>query len=162
MEEKEFRQKVMPLQRRMYAVALKLGLPPDDAADAVQETQLKLWRGREGIPEEPGALTAYCLVSLRNECISSLRKRKDRSPIEQAGQIIGEGGTENVEMRDTRHHIERLIDMLPEGQQRVLRLSSFGEFDVPEIAEATGYTPGNVRQLLSRGRKRLRELFIDH
>ncbi|MDE6027304.1 MAG: RNA polymerase subunit sigma-70, partial [Muribaculaceae bacterium] len=52
MEEKEFRQKVMPLQRMMYALALKLGLPPDDAADAVQETQLRLWRGREGLPED--------------------------------------------------------------------------------------------------------------
>ena len=162
MEEKEFRQKVMPLQRRMYAVALKLGMPPDDAADAVQETQLKLWRGREGIPEKPGALTAYCMVSLRNECISILRKRRDQSPLDQAGQIIGETGPEAVEMRDTRRHIEQLIDLLPEGQQRVIRLSSFGEFDVPEIVEATGYSAGNVRQLLSRGRKRLRELFINH
>ena len=59
MGEKEFRQKVLPLQRMMYALALKIGLPPDDAADAVQETMLKLWRGREGIPEEPRQLHAW-------------------------------------------------------------------------------------------------------
>ncbi|MDE6028214.1 MAG: sigma-70 family RNA polymerase sigma factor, partial [Muribaculaceae bacterium] len=64
-----------------------------------------------------------------------------------------------IEAKDTRRRMEQLIDALPDGQRRVIRLSSFGEFDVMEISDATGFTPGNVRQLLSRGRKRLRELF---
>ena len=41
MTEKEFRQRVVPLQRLMYGLALKMGMPPDDAADVVQETQIK-------------------------------------------------------------------------------------------------------------------------
>ena len=40
MTEQEFRQRVLPLQRLMYGVALKMGMPPDDAADAVQETHV--------------------------------------------------------------------------------------------------------------------------
>ena len=35
MTEQEFRQRVLPLQHLMYGVALKTGLPPDDAADAL-------------------------------------------------------------------------------------------------------------------------------
>lgn len=159
MEEKEFREKVMPLQRMMYAMALKMGLPPDDAADAVQETQLKLWRGREGIPEDPSATKAYCMVSFRNECLSILRGRLDTTDIENAAGLRSSSVTEMLEANDTKVRIEQLIDSLPEGQQRVIRLSSFGEYDVMEISEVTGYSPGNVRQLLSRGRKRLRELF---
>ena len=159
MEETEFREKVMPLQRMMYAMALKMGLPPDDAADAVQETQLKLWRGREGIPEDPAATKAYCMVSFRNECLSILRRRLDTTDIENAAGLRSSSVTEMLEANDTKVRIEQLIDSLPEGQQRVIRLSSFGEYDVMEISEVTGYSPGNVRQLLSRGRKRLRELF---
>lgn len=158
MEEKEFRQRVMPLQRLMYALALRLGLPPDDAADAVQETQLKLWRGRDGIPEDLPGLKAYCMTSIRNECLSLLRRRKETSPIETAKGVVIESVVSDVEAKDVRRRMEQFIDSLPDGQRKVIRLSSFGEFDVMEISEATGFTPGNVRQLLSRARKRLREM----
>ena len=124
MEEKEFRQRVMPLQRRMYAMALRLGIPPDDAADAVQETQLKLWRGKAGIPDDSGGMTAYCLTAMRNECISFLRKKKDLSTLESAGAIGIEPDT--VDVIEPQRRIEILIDSLPEGQKRVIRLSSFG------------------------------------
>lgn len=158
MEENEFRQKVMPLQRLMYALALRLGLPTDDAADAVQETQLKLWRGRDGIPEDSTGLKAYCMVSIRNECLSLLKRRKDTSPIETVTGVITDTAIPDVEVKDTRRRMEQFIDSLPDGQRRVIRLSSFGEYDVMEISEATGFSPGNVRQLLSRARKRLREM----
>ncbi|MDE5870186.1 MAG: sigma-70 family RNA polymerase sigma factor [Muribaculaceae bacterium] len=156
MEEKEFRQRVMPLQRRMYAMALKLGMPPDDAADAVQETQLKLWRGKAGIPDDSGGLTAYCLTALRNECISFLRKKKELSSLDSLNMVGIE--PETVDIIEPQKRIEILIDTLPEGQKKVIRLSSFGGYEIQEISEATGFTPGNVRQLLSRGRKRLRDL----
>lgn len=61
MTEKEFRQRVVPLQRLMYGLALKMGMPPDDAADVVQETQIKLWRHRVDIPDDDGALRMYSL-----------------------------------------------------------------------------------------------------
>ena len=65
MTEKEFRQRVLPLQRLMYGLALKMGMPPDDAADVVQETQIKLWRHRVDIPDDDGALRMYSLSTLR-------------------------------------------------------------------------------------------------
>ena len=63
-----------------------------------------------------------------------------------------------AEYNDTRRHIEILIDTLPPGQRDAIRMSGFGGLDNSEIAEATGQTENNVRQLLSRGRRRLREL----
>lgn len=158
MEEKEFRQKVMPLRRLMYSMALRLGMPPDDAADVVQETQLKLWRSREGIPPEISACKAYCMRAVRNETITFLRRRRAAEPLESVPDIKAYEDSASIEHRDTKSRIETLIDSLPEGQKRVIRLSSFGGFEITEIVEATGFTPGNVRQLLSRGRKRLREL----
>lgn len=100
MTEKEFRQRVMSLHRLMYGMALRMGMPPDDAADA--------------------------------------------------------------EYRDTRAAIERLIDSLPEGQRTAIRLSSFGGLDNNEIAATTGLSEANVRQLLSRGRRKLRELWNEN
>ena len=158
MGEKDFSEKVMCLQRRMYSVALKTGLSAADAADAVQEAQLRLWRGREGLPDSDSALRAYCLTTLRNECISVIRKRREMAPIESVDREGSAGDADSAESRDTRRHVERMIDRLPEGQRLVIRMSGFGGFEVSEISEATGFSQANVRQLLSRARKRLRVL----
>ncbi len=161
MTEQEFRQKVLPLQRQMYGIALRMGIPPDDAADAVQETQIKLWRRRDGIPEADSELRLYCLAAFRNECISMLRRSRPIVGLDEAAELRGDE-TETTEYRDMKHRIETLIDRLPAGQSRVIRLSGFGGLDNTEIAEATGQTENNVRQLLSRGRKRLREMIANN
>lgn len=158
MTEKEFRQRIVPLQRLMYSVALRMGMPPDDAADVVQETQVKLWRYRDGIPENDGELRLYSMTALRRECISMLRSRKSSVGIDEVAETPAPEERSSAEYRDTRQRIEILIDSLPPGQGKIIRLSSFGGLDNSEIAEATGQTESNVRQLLSRGRRRLREL----
>lgn len=158
MTEQEFRQRELPLQRLMYGVALKTGLPPDDAADAVQETQVRLWRRRDRIPDNDAELKLYCMAALRNECISTLRRRKPSVALEEAEELKTPEEESSAEYRDTRRRIETLIDSLPGSQGKVIRMSSFGGLDNAEIARATGNTENNVRQLLSRGRRRLREL----
>lgn len=161
MGEKEFRQQVIPLQRLMYSVALKLGLPPADAADAVQETQLSLWRSRGKIPDSEKEIRVYCMASLRNECLGWHRRRRDIEPIETVSEKdIGSTSVNDAEANDTRRYVEKAIDGLPPGQREVVRLSGLGGLATKEITEATGMSAGNVRQLLSRGRRRLRELFI--
>lgn len=157
MTEQEFRERVMPLQRMMYGIALKMGIPPDDAADAVQETQVRLWRHRSGIPEPPQECRLYCLAALRNECLTAIRRTRPVEPLEEAGQQIADMPDE-TEYRDTRRRIEILIDRLPGGQRDVIRMSGFGGLENNEIAEATGLSENNIRQLLSRGRRRLREM----
>lgn len=157
MTEKEFRERVVPLQRMMYGIALRMDIPPDDAADTVQETLIRLWRHRDGIPQPPGEARLYCMAAFRNECLSWLRRKRSAVPLEEAGALAADEPPQ-TEFRDTRHRIEVLIDTLPGGQREVIRLSGFGGLDNREIAEATGQTENNVRQLLSRGRRRLREL----
>ncbi|MDE6488217.1 MAG: sigma-70 region 4 domain-containing protein [Paramuribaculum sp.] len=71
-----------------------------------------------------------------------------------AGDIVG--------IRSDLDLALKLMASLPEAQQRVVRLSSVGGCSNDEIAELTGFSPANVRTLLSRGRKRIRELFIKY
>lgn len=61
----------------------------------------------------------------------------------------------------TAKNVLQLIGSLPEGQQRVMKLRCIDDLDNDEIARITGYSEGNVRQLLSRARKCLRKYFDD-
>lgn len=110
MTEKEFRQRIVPLQRLMYSVALRMGMPPDDAADVVQETQVKLWRYRDRIPEDDGELRLYSMTALRRECISMLRSRKSSVGIDEVAETPAPEERSSAEYRDTRQRIEILID----------------------------------------------------
>lgn len=157
MTEKEFRTKIIPLRRLMYGQALRMGIPPDDAADAVQDTQIRLWHRRDNVPRKETELKLYCMAALRNECLTRLRLKKDIKPLEEAGTESSEEIL-SVETNDFKRHLEIMIETLPSTQRQVIRLSAFGEYETAEIAETLGQTETNVRQLLSRGRKKLREM----
>ena len=85
-----------------------------------------------------------------------MRKRRETLPLETAAEIKTAVSADNAESKDTRRHVEKILDTLPENQRKVIRMSGFGEFSVSEISQATGLTAGNVRQLLSRARRSLR------
>ena len=53
--------------------------------------------------------------------------------------------------------VKRLIEHLPENQRQVLRLRSLDDCSMEEIEHITGLNAGNIRVLLSRARKTLRE-----
>lgn len=119
MTEKEFRQRVMSLHRLMYGMALRMGMPPDDAADAVQDTQLKLWRLRHGIPDDPDELRLYCLKAFRNSCISWFRRQHPEESADSLSDTPSPSASD-AEYRDTRAAIERLIDSLPKDSAQPL------------------------------------------
>ena len=97
------------------------------------------------------------MAAFRNICVTMLRRRKITAPLEEA-EAVDASDNREVEYRDTRQRIEILIESLPAGQREVVRMSGIGGFDNSEIARATGFTETNVRQMLSRGRRRLRDL----
>lgn len=69
-----------------------------------------------------------------------------------------------IDETDVYEHHERLdrvmqmMNCLPERQKRILLLRSVQDLSMEEIGQVTGLTEVNVRTLLSRARKRLREM----
>lgn len=157
MTEEEFREKVVSLRHLMYGIALRLGLPEDDAADAVQDIQIRLWHYREKIPPDKSEMRLYCMASMRNECLSRLRNRRQMSTIDDCISLSVED-YDRVESDDTCRRIESMIAKLPPAQGEAIRLSAFGQLETREIATEMQQSEANVRQLLSRGRKRLRDM----
>lgn len=162
MDAKEFKQRYYPFHPKLYRVAYALLNHAEDAEDVLQETYCKLWLRRDELTgiRQP---EAFCVTVVKNLCMDFIRASGHRNGGE-AGEmpvIPSEGTPESdLESRERVEQIERLIDRLPEKQRIAMRMRGFGDCPSEEIEAATGESAANVRVLLSRARKTLRERLL--
>lgn len=157
MDRKEFEQEILPMYRRMYAVCVTIVRDRDEASDAVQEAFAKLWEHRD-LLDNVNSYEAYAMTTVKHICVNRLRIS---SSLDDSIDKTSEPSTDDdqVEDRSEVELVKRLMSQLPPGQRKILTLSSIGVYSNQEIAEITGESEANVRQLLSRARKKLKELY---
>ncbi len=153
--EKIFTTRFLPLSDKMYGVAAAiLGKDTGEAADAVQDAMVKIWKSGPAMADIANP-EGYAVMAVRSSAIDILRSRRHWDNIEEAGDIP----SGHMADPDAGELLERVMASLPPKQLEVVRLSAFGDLSNDEIAALTGYTTVNVRALLSRGRKRIKELY---
>lgn len=150
-----FRRKIIPLYKPMYAAAAAILGDRDEAADAVQDAMERLWQARETLGSVQ-SLPAYCMTVLRRVAVDRIRRRRPAEPIDG---IVEPAVPPDCNSGETADIINRIIATLPPNQQAVIRLSAFYQRSNDEIAAQTGLSNENVRQLLSRARRRIREIY---
>lgn len=162
MDESGFRQCIMPLHKTLFAYAFSILHDENDAADCVQEALTKLWLGRDRL-ENIGNVAAYASRTVRNLALNmASRSPSCVSPFGDSPPEIPDSSLSpaaNTRRMETMGEISSLLALLPDSQRRVVVLSSVSGLSNSEIQQATGFSEENVRVLLSRGRKKLRELF---
>ena len=132
----------------------------EEAEDVVQDTMARLWNAREKLPPE-AELLPYMIKVTRNICIDRLRARQESEPDTDIENIPSDDGpmTDNgVEDRDRLRQVTLLIKQLPADQQRAIKLKAMDDLSNEQIARLTGWQQDNIRQLLSRARKKLKEM----
>lgn len=159
MTRKEFKSTILTQHHAMYGVALSLTGNPNEAADLVQDTLLKLWDCRDSLPAI-GNPAAYCISALRNRYFDSLRPIRESLMQESQPESASEAEVRRIDGRSDLSLVMEIIAALPPNQQTVIRMSSFGGCSNDEIARLTGLSSSNVRTLLSRGRKTIKSLFL--
>lgn len=162
MDANDFKEQFLPYQRRLYRVAFLLMGNAEDAEDMVQEAYLKLWKKRNELPSDIDSMEAYCVTLIKNLCYDALRKahidKDERSPEEL--KISNESTVSHeIEARDEANQVMRLIEGLPEQQRQIILMRDVNDRPYEEIEEETGLSAINIRVLLSRARKRIREQF---
>lgn len=162
MNAESFKDLVMPMRDLMYQVAFRIVGNEADAMDAIQDTLMRLWDNRLSLARADDR-KAYCLGALKNQCISTLRRRHERISIDFAQNLTDcNSASRSIEARDSIRLLQQIIHQLPDGQRRVIELSFFAHCSNDDIIRITGYSPQNVRTLLSRGRRKIKELFTLH
>ena len=148
----------MPLQKMLYREAYRMLGDTFEAEDAVQNLYVRLWEQKErldnlSLPKE------YCLKALRNICIDRWRKMRTRDEeVEFVKEISEANAPPDVEGEEAEEFVNHFLATLPQRQQRVMTMQMQGS-SIEEIAKMTELTEGNVKVMLSRIRKKFKELY---
>ena len=166
MNEQEFSQKVMIYSSKFYGYSYKLLGSQDEARDAVQDLYLKLWSMRSSL-SGIGNIEAFATTIIRNLCIDKINR--NRRSLMYKERIVNQSKDSDINdvefINDQNFKIELVreaIRLLPEIQQKVFIMRDFEENEFEDIAIEIGVSPENVRVILSRARKKLRELVEKH
>lgn len=148
----------MPLQQMLYREAYRMLGDRFEAEDAVQNLYVRLWEQRERL-DNLASPKEYCLRALKNICIDRWRKMRTRDEeVDFVEEISEANAPPDVEGEEAEEFVNHFLATLPQRQQRVMTMLMQGS-SIEEIAKVTELTEGNVKVMLSRIRKRFRELY---
>ncbi len=157
-----FKEIIVPHYGIMYAVAVKIMRDRRNAEDAVQETVVKLWDNRDALVDVAN-FEAFCVNAVKHQCIDMLRNFNFRIEASASDLATADSASaydmHRADSRSDLQMVNRLMSRLSDDQQHVIKLSAYGGLSNTEIASATGLSNDNVRTLLSRARRRLRDMF---
>ena len=159
-----FKKKFLPLSRRMYWTAWQFTGNAQDAEDLVQEAFMRLWAKRELI-EDIKNEEAYCATLIKNLYLNQVRRKQLPMADEPSDTLMiaidsDHKIEDNLVRKEESLQVKRLIDHLPEQQRKIITLHDMEDMSNEEIQEQTGLQPTNIRVLLSRARKTIREKLI--
>ena len=159
MQASEFKQLFLPCHRKLFSVAYRLMGNAQAAEDMVQETFLNLWMQRDKI-ERIDNPEAYSITVLRRLFYDRMRTRHLQEVDKDVGSLqvtSSQNISRQLEAADEYQRVRLLISHLPEPQGRIMLMRDVEDRSFEEISIETGLTEVNIRSILSRARKKIRE-----
>jgi len=163
MTAKEFNTSVVPMNAKLFRYAYRFLENRDEAQDAVQEVFVKLWNLRDQIGKVNN-IEAFAIRVTRNYCLDQIKAKRTVSldVNDYFRDRISDTSDPQEELvkADTMRELGRILQRMPEPQRSVIQMRDVEGYSNEEVGEILGLSPGNVRVMLSRARKLIRESFI--
>lgn len=159
MQASDFKQLFLPCHRKLFSVAYRLMGNAQAAEDIVQETFLKLWMQRDKM-EKVDNPEAYSITVLRRIFYDKMRAGHLQEVDKDVGSLqvsSSQNISKQLEEADEYQRVRLLINHLPEPQARIMLMRDIEDRSFEEISIETGLTEVNIRSILSRARKKIRE-----
>lgn len=159
MQASDFKQLFLPCHRKLFSVAYRLMSNAQAAEDMVQETFLKLWMQRDKM-EKVDNPEAYSITVLRRIFYDKMRAGHLQEVDKDVGSLqvsSSQNISKQLEEADEYQRIRLLIIHLPEPQARIMLMRDIEDRSFEDISIETGLTEVNIRSILSRARKKIRE-----
>jgi RNA polymerase sigma-70 factor (ECF subfamily) len=157
----EFKEKVYPLQHKLFRFAKRMLEQAEEAEDVVQDAFVRLWNKRDRL-DEYRSVEALAMITTKNLCLDRIKSR--RHPVENIDNhrifvesLPGEPAHDHSEMVQ---NIRQAIDRLPDVQRMIVHLRDIEGYEFSEIAAVVDMNENAIRVALSRARKRIRDMVI--
>jgi RNA polymerase sigma-70 factor (ECF subfamily) len=161
MDAREFKQRFLPHHRLLYRVAYQLTGNAQDAEDLLQDLYLKLWQKRDDLPDE-AMNEAYLVTMIRRLYIDQRRLKH----LDASAELKNEDGPPDersldrqIDAKDEAQQMEELINRLPERDSKIIQMHLVEDRSYEEIERDTGLSQGNIRIIVMRTKKKLKQQF---
>ena len=151
----------MPHHRLLYRVAYQLTGNAQDAEDLLQDLYLKLWQKRDDLPDE-AMKEAYLATMIRNLFIDQRRLKH----VDASAELKNEDGPPDersldrqIDARDEVRQMKGLISELSERDAKIIQMHLVDDCSYEEIERDTGLSQGNIRIIVMRTKKKLKQQF---
>lgn len=160
---------VEALRGILRTYALKLGIAKGDdaeqvAAELLSEVTVRALAHAERFNPSRGAMA--WLLGIGLNCMRELRRKgwreipirdlADESPLSDEELLDQYAAVVDNDTLSAELSAAEMLDGLPEGDQKIIRLAVLQDLDAESIAQMLGITPGAARVRLHRALKRLR------
>lgn len=160
MHRSEFEKFALAVRPRLTMRAAGLLGDNEAAQDVVQDCLIKLWDIRDTL-DEYSSPEALALTIVHRLSLNALRSRRSNVDLCDDLMVDSEPSPEDKAINDEeRLTAERLLAMLPDAQQAIIRMRHVDGLSNAEIAAIIGSTDGAVRTALSRARQRIAEIYL--
>lgn len=148
--------------RRVYGYLRKKMRRPEEVDEVFQAVFVKLHKSRSGF--DPSlSFTAWLFVLVKSVLLDHWRKTLPANEWRSAlslEEALSSDPSDNAEMALTSsempERMEHALQSLPQEQRQIVELRVLDELSFEEISRRIAKSPVNVRQILSRALKRMR------
>ena len=121
------------------------------AEDIVQEFFIKLWQNRKSLTISD-SIKSYCYQSVKNRCISHLRKQKFNTEYIEAQYDIGSNifTNDSVEYKELKFAFENCLKSIPPRCKQIFTLGRLEEFSQKKISEQLGISINTIKVQMGR------------
>ena len=146
------------------ALILRIIHNETEADDLLQEVFMEIWNQAKSFSAQKGKPLGWMVTLARRRAIDALRKRQayvraeerfQAEPEQQPLAWVQNVTEKDIEARDTRVLMAKVINSIPEAQQKVIDLAFFQGMSQREIASNTNIPLGTVKTRLELGLKKI-------
>jgi RNA polymerase sigma-70 factor (ECF subfamily) len=132
----------------------------EDARDLTQDVFIEVWRALPRYKRTKTPFLGWLFTICRHTVIDYYRTKKDHAYLNDEILIEDRDKTPEKLAEDqfTQQEVRRAILQLTEEQQQVIIMSFIEGFSYNEIAEALNRSEGNIRVIVHRALKKMREI----
>ncbi|MDQ7048505.1 MAG: sigma-70 family RNA polymerase sigma factor [Enterobacterales bacterium] len=145
-------------QKPLLSFALKICDRQDIAADACQETWIKIARNIQQI-KDPRAFKSWLYKTLKWKLLD-LIKSESKHPTENHNQPNQVAPIETMHHENTHPTLQQAVDCLPSIEKQIIHLFYYESMSIKEIAHILKLATGTVKSRLFRAREQLKQKYL--